>query len=91
MGDPGRLRGLLADAGFRAVRIETKRIAVVGTDPRRIATGLVRGTPRATLIERRGVYTLEAVIDRVTEALAIAGGDPYRGQAQAVIVEALAI
>ena len=31
------------------------------------------------------------VIDRVKEAVAIAGGDPYRGQARAVIVEALAI
>ena len=91
MGDPVLLRRLLADGGFRAVRIETKRIAVDGADPRRIATGLIRGTPRATLIEQRGVYTLEAVIDKVTEALGIAGGDPYRGQAQAVIVEALAI
>lgn len=90
MGDPGLLRQLLAGAGFRATRIETKRIAVVGADPRSIATGLIRGTPRATLIEQRG-GSLEAAIDEVTEALALKGGDPYSGQAQAVIVEALAI
>ncbi|HET7528292.1 MAG TPA: methyltransferase domain-containing protein [Burkholderiaceae bacterium] len=90
MADPGLLHQLLAGAGFRATRIETKRIRVKGADPRSIATGLIRGTPRATLIERRGVQ-LEAVIDKVTDALAITGGDPYSGQAQAVIVQALAI
>jgi SAM-dependent methyltransferase len=90
MSDPGLLRQLLAGAGFRATRIETKPIAVVGADPRSIATGLIRGTPRATLIEQRG-GSLEAVIDNVTETLARKGGDPYSGQAQAVIVEAIAI
>ena len=90
MGDPGLLHQLLAAAGFRATRIETKRIAIAGADPRSIATGQIRGTPRATLIEQRGVR-LEAVIDKVTEALTITGGDPYSGQAQAVIVQAMAI
>jgi SAM-dependent methyltransferase len=90
MGDPSLLRHLLARAGFRATRIETKRIPIRGADPRSIATGQIRGTPRATLIEQRGVK-LEAVIDKVTDALTITGGDPYSGQAQAVIVQALAI
>jgi SAM-dependent methyltransferase len=90
MGDPDLLRQLLAGAGFRATCIETKRIPVVGADPRSIATGLIRGTPRATLIEQRRV-SLGVVIDKATEALTITGGDPYRGQAQAVFVEAVAI
>jgi len=90
MGDPVLLRELLAGARLRATRIETKRIRVAGADPRSIATGLIRGTPRATLIEQRG-GSLEAVIDNVTEALTRKGGDPYSGQAQAVIVEAIAI
>ena len=90
MGDSGLLRQLLAAAGFRATCIETKRIPVVGANPRSIATGLLRGTPRATLIEQRGV-SIDAVIDRVVQALTIASGHPYRGQAQAVIVEAVAI
>ena len=90
MGDPALLRQLLAGAGLTATRIETKRIAIAGADPRRIATGQIRGTPRATLIEQRGLQ-LEAVIDKVTDALTITGGDPYSGQAQAVIVQAMAI
>ena len=90
MSDPGLLRRLLAAAGFRATRIETKRVPIAGADPRSIATGQIRGTPRATLIEKRGV-SLEAVIDKVADALTSRGGDPYSGQAQAVIVQALAI
>ena len=90
MGDPRLLQRLLAGAGFRATAIETKRIRIEGADPRSIAIGQIRGTPRATLIERRGVG-LESVIDKVSDALTIAGGDPYRGQAQAVVVHALAI
>jgi SAM-dependent methyltransferase len=90
MGDPDLLRQLLAGAGFRATCIETKRLPVAGADPRSIATGLIRGTPRAALIEQRHV-SLEVAIERATDALTIAGGDPYSGQAQAVIVEAVAI
>ena len=90
MGDPSLLRQLLAGARFRATCIETKRIPVIGADPRSIATGQIRGTPRATLIEQRRV-SLEVAIDKVADALTITGGDPYSGQAQAVVVEALAI
>jgi SAM-dependent methyltransferase len=90
MGNPDLLRALFAGAGLRATSIETKRIQIVGANPRSIATGLIRGTPRASLIEQRGV-ALASVIDKVAGALTMAGGDPYNGQAQAVIVEALAI
>jgi SAM-dependent methyltransferase len=85
MGDPGLLRELVVAAGFGQVRIETKRIAIAGADPRIIATGQIRGTARATMLEQRGV-SLDAVIDKVADALAIAGGNPYCCQAQAVIV-----
>jgi SAM-dependent methyltransferase len=90
MHDPGLLRRLLASARFRETRIETKRIPVERADPRSIATGQIRGTPRSVLIEKRGV-SLDLVIDKVTEALTKAGGNPYRGYAQAVIVQAQAI
>lgn len=90
MHDPALLRRLLAGARFRETRIETKRIPIDGADPRSIATGQIRGTPRSGLIEKRGV-SLDLVIDRVTEALTKAGGNPYRGHAQAVIVQAQAI
>lgn len=89
MHDPAYLRRLLADTGFRATRIETKRFPMNGANPRDIATGQIRGTPRSALIEKRGV-PLDLVIDKVTSALAQSGGDPYSGYAQAVIVEAQA-
>lgn len=89
MCDPAQLRSLLAGAGFADVRIEKRRHEIVDADPARIATGQIRGTPRAALIESRGV-PLAQVIDRVTELLAQRGGNPYRGHAQALVVEARA-
>lgn len=90
MHDPALLRRLLAGASFRETRIETKRLPIEGADPRNIAIGQMRGTPRSALIEKRGV-SLELVIDKVTEELSRTGGNPYRGHAQAIVVEALAI
>ena len=90
MNETRLLHRLLAGARFGETRIETKRIPIADADPRSIATGLIRGTPRSGLIEKRGV-SLDLVIDRVTEALTRTGGDPYSGQAQALIVQAVAI
>jgi len=90
MNDPGLLRRLLAGARLRETRIETKRIPLEPADPRSIATAQIRGTPRSALLEERGV-SLDLVIDRLTEALTKAGGNPYRGHAQAVVVQAQAI
>jgi len=88
MHDSALLQRLLADAGFGEVRIETKRFPVDRVDARTVAIGQIRGTPRSLLIEKRGV-ALETVVEKVTAALARSGGaDPYRGSAQAVIVEA---
>ena len=90
MNDLGLLRQLLAGAHFRETLIETKRIGIQGADPRAIATGQIRGTPRAALMERRGV-SLDLVIGKVADALAKAGGDPYSGYAQAIVVQAAAV
>ena len=90
MNDPGLLRRLLAGARFRETRIETKRFPIEPVDPRGIATAQIRGTPRSGLLEERGV-SLDLAIDQVTEALTKAGGNPYRGHAQAVIVQAQAV
>ena len=89
MHDPALLRQLLAGANFRDARIETKRIPFQGADPRNIATGQIRGTPRSALIEKKGV-PLELVIEKVTAELARTGGNPYRGHAQGLLVQALA-
>jgi hypothetical protein len=90
MSDLGYLRQLLARARFREMLIETKRIEIEGVDPRSIATGQILGTPRSALIVKRGV-SLDLVVQRVADALATAGGDPYSGYAQAVVVQARAI
>lgn len=88
MHDPALLRDLLAGAGFRDVRIDTVRFAVDRVSARTLAVGAVRGTPRSLLLESRGV-ALDDVIDKVTAALVRVGGaDPYRGHAQALIVQA---
>jgi len=88
MHNPVLLKQLLAETGFRDVRIEKMRLPVDRVSARIVATGQIRGTPRSSLIERRGV-SLDEVIDKVTAALARAGGaNPYRGVAQAIVVEA---
>lgn len=89
MHDPALLRELLAGAGFEPARLETKRIPFQGADPRRMSIGQFRGTPRAALFEKRGI-PLDQVIEKAAAALAKAGGNPYRGYAQAVVVEARA-
>jgi ubiquinone/menaquinone biosynthesis C-methylase UbiE len=90
MSDRELLRRLLAGAGFAQARFAVKRIRVAGADPRSIATGQIRGTPRAATIEKRGVSP-DTVIDQIAEALTIAGGNPYRGPAKAVVVSAVAV
>lgn len=91
MHDPALLRNLLAETGFRGERIEHKRFPIDGISARRLAVGAIRGTPRSLLFEKRGV-PLDEMIEKLTAALAKSGGaDPYRGHAQAVIVEARAV
>lgn len=88
MHNPRLLEQLLAEAGFRGVQIEKRQLPVDRVSALTLATGQIRGTPRSLLIEKRGV-PLDEVIDKVTAALARAGGaDPYRGVAQAIVVEA---
>jgi ubiquinone/menaquinone biosynthesis C-methylase UbiE len=90
MHDPAALRQLLFAAGFREERIERKRIQIDGVSARTIALGQIRGTPRSLLIEKRGA-SLDDVVEKVAAALARMGGaDPWRGAANAVVVEARA-
>lgn len=88
MHDHALLQRLLAQAHFGDVKIETKRLPLDRVSARTIAIGQIRGTPRSLLIEKRGV-PLDEVVEKVTVALAkIGGADPYRGPAQALVVEA---
>lgn len=89
MHDPALLTRMLGEAGFREVRIAKKRVPVEGIAARDLALGQIRGTPRSLLIEKRGV-ALDSVIEQVVAALTREGGDPYRGSANALVVEARA-
>jgi SAM-dependent methyltransferase len=90
MYDPALLRTLLVEAAFQEVRIEQKQIEIHGVSARSIATGIIRGSPRSLLIEKRGA-SLDEVVERVTAALEkAAGGASYRGTASAVVIEARA-
>ena len=86
------LRELLAGARFEPQKIEKVRVAVEGVGARDIATGLVRGTPRGLLLAKRGVDP-DVVIEKVTAVLEAAGGKgtDFRGDCQAIAVEALAV
>lgn len=86
------LRELLAGARFEPQKIEKVRATVEGVSARDIATGQVRGTPRSLLLAKRGV-DLDVMIEKVTAALEAAGGTGtgFRGDCQAIAVEALAL
>ena len=66
--------------------IERRRLPIEPFNPRDIATGQVRGTPRGLLLEKRGM-TMDAAIDRVAVALEKVRGNAY-GQALLVLARA---
>jgi SAM-dependent methyltransferase len=88
MHDPALLRQLLVEAHFGEVQIEKRLLQLDRVSARTIAIGQIRGTPRSLLIENRGV-PLDEMVEKVAAALAkIGGAEPYRGPAQALVVEA---
>ena len=88
--DEALIRQLLAGSGFTDIRIERAAIEIVSPAARSIAIGTVRGTPRALMLEERGI-SLDAVIDAVTAALvAVGGNNPYRSPGRALVVTARA-
>jgi SAM-dependent methyltransferase len=60
------LRDLLTGAGYKDIEIVKQRLPV-GGDPRTLATGQVRGTPRGLLLEKKGM-SMEDAIERVATA-----------------------
>ena len=88
--DDETIRGLLETARFRGIEIARLKIQVDCPSARSFATGQIRGTPRSLLIEKKG-GNIEQVIDRVAERLAAAGGaEPFRVEANALVVRAQA-
>jgi len=84
--DDDALKKLLVDGGFSGVTIERRRLPIEPFNPRDIATGQVRGTPRGLLLEKRGM-TMDAAIDRVAVALEKVRGNAY---GQALLIQARA-
>ena len=87
MGSPDALRKWLLAAGFEDIRIEPYDFHVEGIAAHDLATGHVRGTPRAALITDKG-FRLDDVIQRVAAELTRSGGDPYRAPARVFMIEA---
>jgi SAM-dependent methyltransferase len=88
--DEAAIRGLLDGARFRNIEIDKVKIKVDCPSARTFATGQIRGTPRSVLIEKKG-GNVEQVIDKVALKLAAAGGaEPFRVEANALVVRAQA-
>ncbi len=88
--DEAAIRELLDGARFRNVEIDKVKLQVDCPSAKTFATGQIRGTPRSLLIEKKG-GKVEEVIDKVAERLAKAGGaEPFRVQANVLVVRAQA-
>ena len=88
--DRDLIRRMLEDAGFHAVRHDDVRVAIGAPSAREYATGLVCGTPRLLLLQRRGV-DVEEFVARYAAALAREGGaEPFRTEGHAVVFQAVA-
>ena len=87
MNDIATLQAMLRAARFTDVQFETVRLPITAADPRRLATGMILGTPRAALIAQRGADPKELVA-QAGQALVAQGGDPYHGYGQALMVVA---
>jgi len=85
--DQGEIKHLLADAGFRDVRIDI--VAKVGGASRAedVAQGLVRGNPVAIAISERDPSLLPVIGDAVTGALKKEFGETVRAPMRALVVE----
>lgn len=89
--EPG-LRRLLHDASFEVDTIERVRLEARCATAADAARGLILGNPVLTAIEARGTATPGSIIEKLTEALAAAGGSvPLRLPMCALVVLARAV
>lgn len=90
MCDPAKIRAWLEQTGFDEVAIDPVRLPLGRVSARDLATGAVYGTPRASLLEKKGA-SLPEVVERIAAELAQVGGaDPYVGEGSALMVGARA-
>ncbi|MGH6906275.1 MAG: class I SAM-dependent methyltransferase, partial [Aestuariivirga sp.] len=84
--DTGAISDTLRQAGFSTVTFETVAKRSHAGSPRDPAIGMCQGTPLRSEIEARDAAQLEAVTERVAEALASRfGRGPIEGNIQAII------
>jgi SAM-dependent methyltransferase len=89
--DRGEIQALLEAARFRGVEIEELKLKVQCPSAHTFATGQIRGTPRSTLIEKKGA-NLDQVIEKLAQRLAAVGGaEPFQVEGQVLVVQAKAI
>lgn len=89
--DQAVIREHLDEARFSDVRIEPLKFEIKSPSARSYATGQIRGTPRGSLIEEKG-RSVDEVIERVAEGLAAVGGaEPFRAEAQLLVIQAKAV
>ena len=88
MHDTRKVEADLAQSGFGEVNVENVRIPLNRVSARTVALGQMHGTPRGALLARKGA-SLDQVADKITAALARAGGhDPYVGHGSAFVITA---
>ena len=89
--DPHAIRQHLEEARFKDVTIEPLRFEIKAPSARTYAMGQIRGTPRGALIEKKG-RSVDEVIDQVAQGLAAVGGaEPFRVQANLLVIQAKAV
>jgi ubiquinone/menaquinone biosynthesis C-methylase UbiE len=89
--EPSRIRADLAAAGFSDIAIETVAHRSRASSPNDPAVAFCQGTPVRAEIEARGGPGLEAVTQKVAEALARRfGNGAIEGRIQAFVISAVA-
>ena len=89
--DAGEIRSDLEQAEFAEITIETRTDVSRAPDARHLATAFCQGTPIRGEIEARAPGQLDAVTDRVANAIETRhGSGPLAGRIQALVITAQA-
>jgi ubiquinone/menaquinone biosynthesis C-methylase UbiE len=86
--DRALIRRMVEEAGFRRVRHDDVRITIGAPTVQEYVTGLIYGTPRLLLLQKRGA-DVEKFLDEYATALAKEGGTaPFRVEGSVIVFQA---